>query len=144
MALRVLPDHLLLDRSPNIGPLISRWELGKFKNSWNKSFRTSTILTVMYQQFLNLLISQRDMSGPRLGTLPINRWSEGNVLNVIELKKLTFCFFGVPLRSKWLLNESNVEHDSFIMINEKNDSKNYVQVVLIVRIKFKSVSDGDD
>ncbi len=24
------------------------------------------------------------------------------------------------------------------MINEKNDSKNYVQVVLIVRIEFKS------
>jgi hypothetical protein len=23
-------DHLLLDRSPNIGPLISRWELDKF------------------------------------------------------------------------------------------------------------------
>jgi hypothetical protein len=28
----VPPDHLLLDRSPNIGPLISRWELDKFKN----------------------------------------------------------------------------------------------------------------
>ncbi len=26
------PDHLLLDRSPNIGPLISRWELDIFKN----------------------------------------------------------------------------------------------------------------
>ncbi len=26
------PDHLLLNRSPNIGPLISRWELNKFKN----------------------------------------------------------------------------------------------------------------
>jgi hypothetical protein len=26
------PFHLLLDRSPNIGPLISRWELQKFKN----------------------------------------------------------------------------------------------------------------
>ncbi len=25
-------DHLLLDSSLNIGPLISRWELGKFKN----------------------------------------------------------------------------------------------------------------
>jgi hypothetical protein len=25
-------DHLLLDRSPNIGPLISRWELDKFEN----------------------------------------------------------------------------------------------------------------
>ncbi len=26
------PDHLLLDRSLNIGPLKSRWELDKFKN----------------------------------------------------------------------------------------------------------------
>jgi hypothetical protein len=42
---KVPPDHLLLDRSPNIGPLISRWELGKFKNCWNKSVRTSKILT---------------------------------------------------------------------------------------------------
>jgi hypothetical protein len=25
-------DHLLLDRSPNLGPLISRWELEKFEN----------------------------------------------------------------------------------------------------------------
>jgi hypothetical protein len=25
-------DHLLLDRSLNSGPLISRWELDKFKN----------------------------------------------------------------------------------------------------------------
>jgi hypothetical protein len=31
--LKVLhPDHLVLDRSPNIGPLISRWELDKFNN----------------------------------------------------------------------------------------------------------------
>jgi hypothetical protein len=26
------PDHLLLDSAPNIGPLISHWELHKFKN----------------------------------------------------------------------------------------------------------------
>jgi hypothetical protein len=26
------PDHLLLDSAPNIGPLISRWELDKFKS----------------------------------------------------------------------------------------------------------------
>ncbi len=26
------PEHLFLDSAPNIGPLISRWELGKFKN----------------------------------------------------------------------------------------------------------------
>ncbi len=48
------PAHLLLDRSLNIGPLISRWELDKFKNCWNKSFWTSKILTLLYQQFSNL------------------------------------------------------------------------------------------
>ncbi len=51
------PDHLLLDSAPNIGPLISLWELDKFKNCWNKSFRASKILTLLYQQFSNLLIS---------------------------------------------------------------------------------------
>jgi hypothetical protein len=69
----VPPDHLLLDRSPNIGPLMSRWELDKFKNCWNKSFRSSRILTLLYQQFSNLLISQRNMSGPWLGALSNNR-----------------------------------------------------------------------
>ncbi len=68
-------NRLLLDRFPNIGPLISRWELDKFKNCWYKSFRTSKILTLLYQQFSNVLISQRDMSGPRLGALSNNRWS---------------------------------------------------------------------
>jgi hypothetical protein len=58
---------------PNIGPLISRPELDKFKNCWNKSFRTSKILTLLYQQYPNLLISQQDMSGPRLGALSNNR-----------------------------------------------------------------------
>ncbi len=70
-------DHLLLDRSPNIRPHISRWELDKFKNCWNKSFRSSKILTLLYQQFSNLLISQRDMSSPRLGALSYNRWFGG-------------------------------------------------------------------
>jgi hypothetical protein len=71
-------DHLLLDSAPYIGPLISRWELDKFKNCWNKNFRTSKILTLLYEQFSNLLISQRDMSGPRLWALSNNRWSGGN------------------------------------------------------------------
>ncbi len=65
---------LILD---HYSPLISCWELDKFKNCWKKSFRTSKILTLLYQQFSNLLISQRDMSGPRLGTLSNNRWSGG-------------------------------------------------------------------
>jgi hypothetical protein len=71
------PDSLLLDRSPNIGPLISRWELDKFKNCWNNSFRTSKILTLLYQQFSNLLIFQRDKSGLRLGALSNDWWSRG-------------------------------------------------------------------
>jgi hypothetical protein len=72
------PDHLLWNRSPNIGPLVSRWELDIFKNYWNKSSRTSKILTLLYQQFLNLLISKRDMSGPRLGALSNNKPSGGS------------------------------------------------------------------
>ncbi len=71
------PDHLLLDRSPNIGTLISRWELDKFKHCWNKSFRTSIIPTLLYQPSSNLLIPQRDMSGPRLGKLSNVTWSVG-------------------------------------------------------------------
>ncbi len=27
-----IPDHIILDRSPNIGTLVSLWELDKFKN----------------------------------------------------------------------------------------------------------------
>ncbi len=64
----VPPNHLLLDRSHNIGPF-SRWELDKIKSCRDKTYRTSKILTLLYQQFSNLLISQRDMSGPRLGAL---------------------------------------------------------------------------
>ncbi len=71
------PHHLLLDSAPNLGPLISRWELDKFKDCWNKSFRTSKILTLLYLQFSNFLISQRDMSGLKLGTLSNNRLSGG-------------------------------------------------------------------
>ncbi len=70
VSMETITDHLLFDRSPNIGPLISCWELDKFKNCWNKSFRTSRIPTLLFQQFSNLLIFQRDMSGPRLGLSP--------------------------------------------------------------------------
>ncbi len=70
----ITPNHLSLDRSPKIGPLISRWEFDKLKNCWNKSFRTSKILTHLYQQLSNLLIFQQDISGPRLGALSNNRW----------------------------------------------------------------------
>jgi hypothetical protein len=89
------PDHLLLDRSPNIGPLKSRWELGKFKNCWNKIFRTSKILTLLYQQFSNLLIFQRDMSGPRLGALSNNRWSGDSYTHNRNLKWFNCGFMAV-------------------------------------------------
>ncbi len=83
------PDDLLLDSATNLGPLISLWELDKFKNYWNKSFRTSKILTLLYQQFSNLLISQRYMSGPRLGALSNNRWSEG----IETVYRISYCTF---------------------------------------------------
>ncbi len=28
---QIPPDHLLLDSVPNLGPLISRWEINKFE-----------------------------------------------------------------------------------------------------------------
>ncbi len=62
-------EPLISDHSYIVG------NLTKFKNCWNKSFRTSKILTLLYLQFSNSLISQRDMSGPRLGALSNNRWS---------------------------------------------------------------------
>ncbi len=72
------PDHLLLDNAPNIGPLISRWDFDKFRNCWNKTRLTSKTLTLLYQQFSNLLISQQDLSGRRLRALSNNRWSGGS------------------------------------------------------------------
>jgi hypothetical protein len=83
-------NHLLLDSAPNIGLLISRWELDKFKNCWNKSLRTSKILTLLYQQFSNLLISQRDIKSPRLGALSNNRWSGGSFLTLDSLSSVIF------------------------------------------------------
>jgi hypothetical protein len=69
------PNHLLLDRSPNIEPLISCLEVDKIKKLLKKSSRAYKILTILYQKFSNLSISQRDMSGPRLGALFNNRRS---------------------------------------------------------------------
>ncbi len=83
------PDHLLLDRSPNIGPLIHCWELDKIKNCRNKSFRISKVLTLLYQQLSDLLISQRYISGPRLGALSNNRWS-GGIMSIICIKRAKF------------------------------------------------------
>jgi hypothetical protein len=41
-----------LDRSPNFGPLISRWKINKFENCWYKSVRIFEVLKVLFEQFL--------------------------------------------------------------------------------------------
>jgi hypothetical protein len=71
------PGHLLLDSVPNLGPLISCWEINKFENCWYKSVRILEVLSLLFQQSLNLSSSQRDMSRPILGALSKNRWSWG-------------------------------------------------------------------
>ncbi len=53
--------------APNLGPLISRWEINKFENCWYKSVRILEVLKLLFQQFLNLSSSQRDMRGPIIG-----------------------------------------------------------------------------
>ncbi len=68
-------DHLLLDSAPNLGPLISRWEIKKFEYCWYKSVRILEVLKLLFQQLLNLSSSKRDMSGPILGDLSNNKWS---------------------------------------------------------------------
>ncbi len=65
-------DHLLLESAPNLGPLISRWEINKFENCRYKCVRILEVLKRLFQQFLNLSSSQRDMSGPTLGDLSNN------------------------------------------------------------------------
>ncbi len=59
-----------------VGPLIPRWEINKFENCWYKSVRILEFLKLLFHQFLNLSSSQRDMSGPILGTLSNNRRSQ--------------------------------------------------------------------
>ncbi len=69
------PYLLLLDRAPNLGLLISCWEINKVENCWYKSVRILEVPKLLFQQFLNLSSSQRDMSGPILGDLSNNRVS---------------------------------------------------------------------
>ncbi len=71
------PDHLLLDSAPNLGPLISCWEINKFEICWYKRVRILEVLKLLFQQFLNLSSFQRAMSGSILGDLSNNRWSGG-------------------------------------------------------------------
>ncbi len=40
---------LLLDSAPNLGPLISRYEINKFENSWYRSVRISEVLKLLFQ-----------------------------------------------------------------------------------------------
>ncbi len=84
------PNHLLLDSAPNLGPLISRWVINKFGNCWYKSVRISEVLKLLFQKFLNLSSSQRDMSGPMLGDLSNNRWSGGNQEQSDHVKNIRF------------------------------------------------------
>ncbi len=67
----VPPDHLLLDSAPNLGPSMSRWKIYKFEYCWYKSVRILEGLKLLFQQFLNLSSSQREMSGPILGDFHI-------------------------------------------------------------------------
>jgi hypothetical protein len=43
-------DRLLLDSAPNIGPLISRWEINEFENCWYKSVRILEVLKLLFKQ----------------------------------------------------------------------------------------------
>ncbi len=45
------PDNLLLDSVPNLGPLISRWEINKFENCWYKSVKILEVLKLLFLQF---------------------------------------------------------------------------------------------
>ncbi len=71
--------HILFDSSSNLGPLISRWEINKFENCWYKRVRILEVLKHLFQNFLNLSTSQRDMSGPKSWDLFNNRLSWGEV-----------------------------------------------------------------
>ncbi len=67
-------DHQLLDSAPNLESLISRWEINKSENSSYKSVRIIEVPKLLFEQFLNLSSSQRDMSGPILGDLSNDRF----------------------------------------------------------------------
>jgi hypothetical protein len=73
------PIHLSLDSAPDLGTLISRWEINKFENCWYKSVRILEVLKLLFQQILNLSSSHRNMSGPVLRALSNNRWLRGSL-----------------------------------------------------------------
>jgi hypothetical protein len=43
------PDHLLLDRAPNLGPLVSRYNTNKFENCWYESVRILEVLKPLFR-----------------------------------------------------------------------------------------------
>jgi hypothetical protein len=96
------PAHLLLDSAPNLGPLISLWEINKFENCWYKSFRILEALKLLFQQFLNLSSSQRDMSGPILGALSNNRWS--GVISEMKRSDTVKTWYAVERRKSYCKN----------------------------------------
>ncbi len=119
------PDHLILDNTPNLGPLISRWKINQFENCWYKSVRILEALKLLFQQFLNLSCSQRDMSGPILGALSNNRWSGGTRAQIIIYCQLTFEFIyivsaRVDMKHQFQLMAGVTEgHSQFIWIYSK-------------------------
>ncbi len=63
---KVPPDHVLLDSAPNL-----------------------EVLKLLFQQFLNLSTSQRDISGPILGALSNNRCPGGTSLRFEAFSKVS-------------------------------------------------------
>ncbi len=70
----VPPDHLLLDSFPNLGPLVSRWEINKFKKLPIQKCHDFRRSKAFVPAIFNLSCSQGDVSGPILGDLSSNRW----------------------------------------------------------------------
>ncbi len=68
LCITVPSDHLVLDSAPNLGPLISRWEINKFKNCWYKSVR---ILEEAFVSAIFEFVKVPIMSGPILGDLAV-------------------------------------------------------------------------
>jgi hypothetical protein len=112
--------------------LVHSYLVGNLTNSkmLKRNFRTTIILTLLNQQFSNLLISQRDMSGPRLGALPNNTWSGGrctlhrrSVMHMYPLVSVTLQTTSVQMFSR--LRRDKLRYTARVSKNEKkkkNDS----------------------
>ncbi len=97
------PDQLLLDNVPNLGPLMTRWEINKLENCWYKCVRILDVLQLLFQQFLNLSSSQRDMSGPIFEALSNKRWLWGiQILEIMYVESMMLILVYEILRL-WLV-----------------------------------------